>query len=421
MIRTARASVQLAIAAFMICSPIVASTAAEDAVTNKDVAKYLTEAKKLAGGKRWDAAWAALEKAERVPDASPYAEYKIDEFKGYVLTQQHKYAEAGAIFEQLAKSASAATDERTNHLKTASQLYMKAKLYDKSAHAAEAALEQRRNDPELLQLAGQAKYLAGDFTGAAADIRQLVAVAEHKGDKPQEEWLQILLNSYYRLNDREQVAQTRAMLLRNYSKPQYWKNVLALKDAESHSDPVEFYYLALTFDVGALDDPADYEALALGAIDLGLPEEAVRVLQAGLEKGVLTGADEPRFRRMLTHAQAETRNSAAATKDLAEQARHATTGQPDAEVGRAYLSQQKYDQAIAALRRAIEKGELRHADQARIDLGIAYLRRGEAQQASESFNAVKADSEWRDLAELWSVRASEVAQSTAQRNETAQR
>lgn len=163
MIRAARASVQMAIAAFIICSPIVASTAAEDAVTNRDVAKYLTEAKKLAGGKRWDAAWAALEKADRVPETSPYAEYKIDEFKGYVLTQQHKFAEAGAIFQQLAKSPSASKDERTSHLKTASQLYMRAQHYHKSAHAAEAALEQRHNDPEFLQLAGHAKYLGGDL------------------------------------------------------------------------------------------------------------------------------------------------------------------------------------------------------------------------------------------------------------------
>ena len=94
MIGAARRSVQTTIAAFILCCATVPGTAAEQAVSNKDVAKYLTEARSLAGGKRWDAAWAALEKAERVPDASPYTRYKIDEFKGYVLTQQHKDAEA---------------------------------------------------------------------------------------------------------------------------------------------------------------------------------------------------------------------------------------------------------------------------------------------------------------------------------------
>src|SRR5262245_44653742 len=124
---TARTSVQTTIAAFILCWAALPSPAAEQAVNNKDVAKYLTEAKDLAGSKRWEAAWAALEKAERVPDASPYSQYKITEFKGYVLAQQHKDAAAAALFEQLAKSESASADERIGHLKKASQLYLSAK------------------------------------------------------------------------------------------------------------------------------------------------------------------------------------------------------------------------------------------------------------------------------------------------------
>ena len=421
MIGAARTSVQTTIAAFILCCAAMPSTAAEQAVSNKDVAKYLTEAKDLAGAKRWDAAWAALEKAERVPDLSPYTKDKIDEYKGYVLTQQHKDAEAGALFEQLAKSESASADERNDRLKKASQLYMRAKQYEKSARAAETALEKQPNDPALLQLAGQSKYLAGDFRGAAARIAQLVAATERKGAQPQEATLQILLNSYYRLNDRQQIAQTWEMLLRHYPKPEYWRNVLQLKSAQRHSKRVDFYYLALRFDVGMLDDPADYETLALGAIDLGLPEDAVRVLETGLRKGVLAGEREPSFRRMLAHAQAETAKSSDGVKDLAQQAQRASSGQPDAAIGRIYLSQRMYDQAIAALRKGIQKGALEHSDQTRIDLGVAYLKSGETQQARETFAAVKADSEWRGLAELWSLRSNEASQDTKQPSKPAQR
>lgn len=412
---TARTSLQAAIAAFILCCAVTPSSAAEQAVSNKDVAKYLTEAKDLAGAKRWDAAWAALEKAERVPDVSPFTKYKIDQFKGYVLSQQHKDAQAGALFEQLAKSESASADERNDHLKKASQLYLSAKQYEKAARAAETALEKQPNDPALLQLAGQSKYLAGDFRGAAARIAQLVAATERRGGQPQEASLQILLNSYYQLSDRQQIAQTWEMLLRHYPKPEYWRNVLKIKSAQPHSKRVDFYYLALKFDVGMLDDPEDYETLAMGAIDLGLPEDAVRVLETGLRKGVLAGAQEPRFRRMLAHAQAETAKSSAGVKDLAQQAQRASSGQLDAAIGRIYLSQRMYEQAIAALRKGIQKGAFEHSDQARIDLGVAYLKSGEARQARESFAAVKADSEWRGLAELWSLRTNEAARDTKQR------
>jgi tetratricopeptide (TPR) repeat protein len=414
MIRAARTSIQTTIAALILCCAAMPGSAAEQAVSNKDVAKYLTEAKNLVAAKRWDAAWAALEKAEQVPEASPYVEYKINEFKGYVLTQQRKYAEAGALFDQLAKSESASADERIGHLKTASQLYMEAKQYEKSARAAEAALAKQPSDPALLELAGQSRYLAGDFRGAAARIGQLVAATERKAGQPQEAWLQILLDSYYRLNDRQEISQTWEMLLRHYPKPEYWRNVLELRSAKPHSERVELYFLALKFDVGMLDDARDYEALALGAIDIGLPDDAVRVLEAGLRKGTLAGKLEPRFRRMLAHAQAETAKSAAGVKDLAQQAQRARTGQLDATIGRVYLGQRMYDQAIAALRKGLQKGELQHPDQARIDLGVAYLKNGKTQQARAAFADVKSDSEWRDLAELWSLRANEVAQPTEQ-------
>jgi tetratricopeptide (TPR) repeat protein len=406
----ARTSVQTTIAALILYCAAMPGTAAEQAVSNKDVAKYLTEAKDLASGKRWDAAWAALEKAERVPDTSPYTQYKIDEFKGYVLTHQHEDAAAAALFEQIAKSESASADERIDHLKKASQLYLSAKQYAQAARAAETALEKQPNDAALLGLAGQSKYLAGDFRGAAARIAQLVAATERRGAHPPEASLQMLLNSYYRLDDRKEMAQTWEMLLRHYPKPEYWRNVLELRSAQPHSERVDFYYLALKFDVGMLDEPQDYETLALGAIDLGLPDDAVRVLETGLSKRVLAGKQEPRFRRMLVLAQAETAKRSDGVKDLAQQAQRASSGQPDAAIGRIYLSQRMYDQAIAALRRGIQKGSLDHSDQARIDLGVAYLKRGATRQARETFAAVKADSEWHGLAELWSLRANEPAQ-----------
>jgi len=140
-----------------------------------------------------------------------------------------------------------------------------------------------------------------------------------------------------------------------------------------------------------------------------MPEDGVRVLETGLNKGVLAGTHEQRFRRMLAHAQAKTAESADGVKELAQQAERASSGQPDADIGRIYLSQRMYDRAIAALRKGIQKGSLAYSDQTRIDLGVAYLKSGETKQARDTFAAVKADSEWRGLAELWSVRANEAS------------
>lgn len=57
--------------------------------------------------------------------------------------------------------------------------------------------------------------------------------------------------------------------------------------------------------------------------------------------------------RMLSYAQREAEQSDAALAELANRARRASTGQSDVAVGRAYLSQEKYEEAIAALQRGI--------------------------------------------------------------------
>ena len=88
-----RVSGWTAVVAALVMSFAVPSFAAQsggekDAVINKEVAKAITEARKQVERRQWDAALAALKTAERLPQKTNYAEYKIQQFKAYVLTQQ---------------------------------------------------------------------------------------------------------------------------------------------------------------------------------------------------------------------------------------------------------------------------------------------------------------------------------------------
>ena len=63
-----------------------------------------------------------------------------------------------------------------------------------------------------------------------------------------------------------------------------------------------------------------------------------------------------------------------------------------------------YDEAIGALQRGIKKGGVTDVDEAQISLGIAYLKKGQKDHARQAFQAVKDESKWNDLAELWEIR-----------------
>ena len=399
---TSIAVLGLAISHFFALAVVQAAQSA--AVHSPQVAKYLSEAQKLSVRKQWSAALAAIKKAQAVPEKTAYAEYKTDEFLGYVLTQQQKYSEAATVFEQMVNSKQASDEARVSHLRTAAQLHYQAKNYPHAAALARQALAKRAGDAQLLELLGQAEYLAGNFKNAADTLRERIAVSEKEGTRPKESWLQTLLSSYDRLQDRSGANATWEMLLRQYPKPEYWKAVLSVRTAGRQPRAVELGYQRLMFDLGMLTSPADFEDLAMGAIDLGAPGEAVRVLQQGLQRKIFAGHHEQRFRRMLDFARKETARRSAQLNELTRNAQRASTGQLSIAVGRLHLGEGRYDQAAAALRQGLEKGSLSNSEQGRIDLGIALLKNRQLEQAREAFDSIEEKSEWHDLGELWSLR-----------------
>jgi tetratricopeptide (TPR) repeat protein len=397
------ATLSLAICLCWMPTPAV-HAAEKAAVHNRQVADLLGEAQKLSSRKQWSGALAAIKKAQAVPEQSAYSEYKISEFLGYLLTQQKKYAEAAPVFEQLADSKQASTADRSSHLKTAAQLYYQAQQYPRAAAVARRALSQQPGDVELQETLSQAEYLGGDYKSAAVTLQQLVAGAEKHGAKPKESWLQMLLSSYDRLQDRAHANGVWEMLLRHYPKPDYWQAVLSERTAGRQPPAIELGYQRLMFDLGMLKKPGDFENLSLGAIDAGAPGEAVQVLEAGLQQKILTGPTEPRFRRMLDYAKQAAAKQYAQLADLTRNAEHASTGQLSIALGRLHLGEGHFDQAAAALSQGLKKGNLNNPEQGRIDLGIALLKNRQPDAARKTFDAVDEKSEWHPLAQLWSLR-----------------
>ncbi|MGH8189560.1 MAG: tetratricopeptide repeat protein, partial [Steroidobacteraceae bacterium] len=184
-----------------------------------------------------------------------------------------------------------------------------------------------------------------------------------------------------------------------------------LRTATSLPEPVELGYRRLMFDLGLLKDSQDFEDLALSAVDAGAPAEAIRMLEWGFENGIFSGPDEARFKRLLVHAKEQAARNKARLAELVQAAQRATTGRPSVALGRAYLGSGQYDDAATMLQRGLQKGQLSDPDEARVELGIAYLKDDQPERARETFAAVAAGSQWHDLADLWSLRASNQASS----------
>jgi tetratricopeptide (TPR) repeat protein len=393
-----------------LMTPVAVQAADQPAnkVTTKEVAKALKAAQEAMQMKQWDTALAEIKKAQAVEKKTPFEAYQIDEFLGFVMIQQKKYGEAAPVFERMLNSGFLPAEKVDDTTKTVAQLYFQVKDYKKSAEWAKKWLDKHPGTEDMGILLGQSQYLLNDYKGAAATMTTVVNNAEKAGRVPQENWIQIVLSSQFKSDNKEGIGEALKKMVRYYPKPEYWENLLDIYRRKDSSDRVTLGYYRLMNDVGVLKQKGDYVEMAQLAMDAGVPGEAQAIVDAGMKNGTLKveeKTEQGRYDRLLAGATKQAKADEASLPQLAKEAEKAQQGQADVALGQAYLSYGKYDEAIGALQRGIRKGGVTDIDEANISLGIAYLKKGQKDQARQAFKAVKEGSKWSDLAELWTIRS----------------
>jgi tetratricopeptide (TPR) repeat protein len=401
----------LTLAMGAVSGPALMSTAqaAEPAnkVTTKAVAEPLKKAQEAMKNKQWDAALAGIKQAQASEKKTPFEAYQIDEFLGYVLIQQKKFGEAAPVFERMINSGFLPPEQVDDRTKTVAQLYFQVKDYKKSAEWAKKWLDKHPGQEDMGVLLGQSYYVMNDYKNAAATMSTVVNNAEKGGRTPQENWLQIVLSSQFKLDNKDGIADALKKLVRYYPKPEYWENLLDIYRRKNNGDRVTLGFYRLMNDVGTLKQADDYMETAQLAMDAGVPGEAQAIMEKGVQNGTLKSDDKTaqgRYDRLLAGAKKSATTDKSQLPQLAKEAEKATQGQAYVALGQAYLSYGMYDEAIDALKKGIAKGGVTDIDEAQVSLGIAYLRKGQKDLARQAFKAVKAESKWHDLAELWEIR-----------------
>lgn len=369
------------------------------------VGKPMKAAQEAMQKKQWGEALAKVKEAQAIDGKTPFEEYQINEFLGFILINQKDYAGASAAFEKNIASGQVPAAELNNKVKTVAQLTFQTKQYAKSAEYTTRYLKAQPNDTEMQVLLAQAYYLQKNYKQAVDAVNPAIAATERAGRKPDENWLLLMMRSNYELNDSAGISNSLEKLVRHYPKPEYWDGLLATLIRGEHPDSLTLGIYRLMHETGTLKRPEDYVEMGQLAIEAGMPGEAEKVVEAGFASKVLDNGDKARHERLLASAKKLVQEDKASLAQLDKEARAAATGQADVGVGQAYLSYGQYDQAIEALERGIKKGGLRQPDEAQIALGIAYLKKGSRDQAQTAFKAVKGDSQWARLAGLWSLRA----------------
>ncbi len=399
----------LALAASLLAGGLVlapsSQAVAQQGKLSTAVGTPLKEALDLGNKGQYAQALAKLKAAEAAPNKSAFEQFQISETYGFVYLKQKNYAAAAAAYEKSLNSGQLPAAKVQERVKQLAQLnFQNPRNLNKVIEYGNRYLkESGAKDPAMYALVGQAYQLSGNDKAAVTAVESAIRNAQAGGQRASENWLRILLKSYGALGDTAGVNRTTLNLVQLYPTKDNWRLLSgALRRQAAGDDRVAMNVYRLMAKLDLMDKPDIINEAAIVAIQAGLPAEAVALMDQGYASKSLA-ADDARSQRILADAKSRLAAQQPNIGRLKETAAKSTSAQDEILVGELLLSYGQVDQALAAAKRASEKGA--DADQVNMLRGRALVEQKNGAEARKAFSSVKGE-ETALVARLWGIYAS---------------
>lgn len=239
-------------------------------------------------------------------------------------------------------------------MQTLASIYAQEEMVDKAVALVERVMtETRSDDPKLAALQGAVHYNAGQYDQAIAALTK--AISQVKEGEPENNWVQMLMASYSETGrDAEAVALAEQLQRKSPNDKRAILNLAALYAQADQTDKAA----ALLDDArarGLLTEQRDYENLYATYLQLdGKEAEAAKIIQEGLDKGILPA--DARTYTFLGQSLYFSDQIEAAIVAYGKGAPLDPTGELDLVLSQVLTNEDRNAEAIAAARRALDKG-----------------------------------------------------------------
>ncbi len=339
--------------------------------------------------------------AEAVPNRSANENFLIEQMRVAAAMQAGDNEQAIKAANALMASGKTNEAERARLAQALATLYYRNKDYANAAKYADMALKANPGDSAMRALLIQSQWSSGDLQAAAREAALDVQAAEKAGRAPAEDRLQLLANVASKGTDRGAYIAALEKLVAYYPKKEYWSDLLRrIESKPGFSNRLTLDVMRLRLATKTIDSGADYSEMAQLALQQRQAGEAKRILDEAFASGALgKGADAERQQRLLALA---TQKANDAPRELAAaEAEDSKDANALVRIGLAYTGLGQYDKGIALIQKGIATGGLKYPEDAKLYLGIAYLRAGNKAKANEAFRSVKGTDGAAELARLW--------------------
>jgi tetratricopeptide (TPR) repeat protein len=326
---------------------------------------------------------------------NPYERALVYLYLANATANQERYDESLVYFEKSLAEDALPVAQQLNTRFNVAQLYLMDERFHEAIRTLELWFEEAESPNSVaFYLLAVAHYQVGDVAGAIEPAREAVARVE----KPQENWIQLLVGALFETKRYEEALAPLELLVTLYPKKAYWTQLSALYH-HLERDPQSLAVMQIAFQEGFFEKGLEFRQLALLLLQGELPYRAARILEQAFAEGILE--DDARDWELLANSWLLARENERALEPLARAATLSGTGELYIRLGQVYLEREKWADASEALAKALAKGDLHDTGTANLLMGIALYHQERPESARKHFDAALGIEASRGAAEHW--------------------
>ena len=344
--------------------------------------KELAKAQEAAEAENFSEAIQVLDKLGK-SDLNNYERAQMLNLYAYIYYSQDNVAKAINAYEQLLAQPELPEAMKTGTVYTLSQLYFSQENWQKSIDMLEWWMSLTKDENlTAYEMMAQAYYQMEQYRKALVPAQKVIDLTKAAGQPVKENNYLLVRVLYYELGENEQVAATLKELIKRYPKKQYWIQLASvygqMEDQRKQLNVMELAYLQ-----GYLEKETEVLTYASLLLNEDLPVRAAKVLQKGLDDGIITSTLD--HWRLLAQAWTLAQEYEKAIPALTRAAELSEDGKLDIILAQSYMNLGRWSEAVAAARNGIRKGGLDRTDQAQVLIGQALFEMDQFDDARQAF------------------------------------
>jgi len=228
-----------------------------------------------------------------------------------------------------------------------------------------------------------------DCKDSAVWVDKAIAAARKAGEAPKENLYQFKLQCASDAGDTAAMDGTLVDLIKLTNKTTYWNTLLRIERQDEREDHNTLMIYRIMYNTNSMNADTDYIEMAQLLGDAALPGEAAMVLDKAMSSGAIKDEHKERTNRLLTALRGRADTDKKGLPQQEAEANKNAAGELLVKLGEVYYGFGDYQKTADSINAALQKGQIKHMDEAYVYLGLADVQLKNNADAKKAFAKLK--------------------------------